>query len=150
MIRTFVHAIVEDLVSRGAATNGALPTPQTIAETFDRFVPRFASELLLPGQKARLATIRSTVLTSLTFLFTALENRGITLTAAEAAFTHPWELTVGGAPVTVELGGMRGLEGAFADGRPAIIDLKWANSAKRYRAMIDDGEAVQLSVYANH
>src|SRR5699024_3748225 len=148
MIGTFVHAIVEDLVSGGAATNGALPTPQTIAETFDRFVPRFASELLLPGQKARLGTIRSTVLASLTSLFTALENRGITLTAAEAAFTHPWELTIGGTPITVELSGMRDLEGAFADGRPTIIDLKWANSAKWYRAMIDDGEAVQLSAYS--
>src|SRR5699024_9137563 len=101
------------------------------------------------GQKARPGTIRSTVLASLTSLFTALENRGITLTAAEAAFTHPWELTIGGTPNTMELGGMRDLEGAFADGRPAIIDLKWANSVKRYREMIDDGEAVQLSVYAH-
>src|SRR5699024_3090856 len=90
MIGTFVHAIVEDLVSRGAATTGALPTTQNIAATFDRFVPRFASELLLPGQKARLGTIRSTVLASLTSLFTALANRGITLTGAEADFTHTW------------------------------------------------------------
>src|SRR5699024_12144833 len=88
MIGTFVHAIVEDLVSRGAATNGGLPTTQNFADTFDRFVPRFASELLLPGQKARLGTIRSTVLASLTSLFTALANRGITLTGAEADFTH--------------------------------------------------------------
>src|SRR5699024_3031983 len=149
MIGTFVHAIVEDLVSRGAATNGALPTTQNIADTFDRFVPRFASELLLPGQKARLGTIRPTVLASLTSLFTALANRGITLTGAEADFTHTWELTVGGAPKSVELGGMRDLEGAFDDGRPAIIDLKWSNSGKRFRTMIDDGEAVQLSVYSH-
>src|SRR5699024_6887613 len=149
MIGTFVHAIVEDLVSGGAATNGDIPTPQTIDETFDPFVPRFAPELLPPGQTARLGTLRSTVLASLTSLFTALENRGITPTAAEAAFAHPWELTIGGTPNTVELGGMRDLEGAFDDGRPAIIDLKWANSAKRYRTMIDDGEAVQLSVYSH-
>ncbi|WP_193627392.1 PD-(D/E)XK nuclease family protein [Brevibacterium sp. CFH 10365] len=148
MIGTFVHAIVEELVSRGAATNGTLPRTQNIADTFDRFVPRFASELLLPGQKARLGTIRSTVLASLTSLFTPLANRGITLTRAEADFTHTWELAVGGTPRSVELGGMRDLEGSFDDGRPAIIDLKWSNSGKRYRTMIDDGEAVQLSVYS--
>ncbi|SDS99035.1 PD-(D/E)XK nuclease superfamily protein [Brevibacterium sandarakinum] len=148
MIGTFVHAIVENLVTRGAAANGSLPTTPMIADTFDRFVPRFASELLLPGQKARLGTIRSTVLASLTSLFTALQNRGITLTGAEADFTHAWELTVGGSPRTVELGGMRDLEGTFDDGRPAIIDLKWSNSGKRYRTMIDEGEAAQLSVYS--
>ena len=148
MIGTFVHAIVENLVSRGAAANGSLPTTPMIADTFDRFVPRFASELLLPGQKARLGTIRSTVLASLTSLFTSLRNRGITLTGAEADFAHAWELTIGGSPRTVELGGMRDLEGTFDDGRPAIIDLKWSNSGKRYRTMIDEGEAAQLSVYS--
>lgn len=148
MIGTFVHAIVENLVTRGAAANGSLPTTPMIADIFDRFVPRFASELLLPGQKARLGTIRSTVLASLTSLFTALQNRGITLTGAEADFTHAWELTIGGSPRNVELGGMRDLEGTFDDGRPAIIDLKWSNSGKRYRTMIDEGEAAQLSVYS--
>ncbi|WP_193069910.1 PD-(D/E)XK nuclease family protein [Brevibacterium aurantiacum] len=148
MIGTFVHAIVENLVTRGAAANGSRPTTQIIADTFDRFVPRFASELLLPGQKARLGTIRSTVLASLTSLFTTLQDCGITLTGAEAAFTRAWKLTVGGSPRTVELAGMRDLEGTFDDGRPAIIDLKWSNSGKRYRTMIDDGEAVQLSVYS--
>lgn len=149
MIGTFVHAVVEELVSRGAAANVALPTPQAIAESFDRFVPRFASELLLPGQRARLGTIRSTVLASLTSLFTALQDRSITLTGAETDFTHVWELTVGGSPRTVELGGMRDLEGTFDDGRAAIIDLKWTNSGKRYRTMVDEGEAVQLSVYSH-
>src|SRR5699024_3839375 len=113
-----------------------------------RCVRRFGSELRLPGQNARLGSIRSTVLASLTSLFNALENRGITLTSAETDFTHTWEITVGGTPRSVELGGMRDLEGAFDDGRPAIIDLKWSNSDKRFRTMIDDGEAVQLSVYS--
>src|SRR5699024_6753169 len=67
-------------------------------------------------------------------------------TRAEADFTHTWELTVRGKPRSVELGGMRDLEGEIDDGRPAIIDLKWSNSGKRLRTMIDDGEAVQLSV----
>ena len=138
MIGTFVHAIVEKLVTRGAAPNGSLPTTQIIADTFDRFVPRFASELLLPGQKARLGTIRSTVLASLTSLFTTLQDCGITLTGAEAAFTRSWKLTVDGAPRTVELAGMRDLEGTIDDGRPVIIDLKWSNSGKRYRTMIDE------------
>ena len=149
MIGTFVHAIVEELFSRGEPADGAVPPTQEIAEIFDRFVPRFASELLLPGQKARLGTIRSTVLASLATLFTKLQERGITLTGAEAAFTHAWELTVSGSPTTVVLGGMRDLEGAIDDGRPVIIDLKWANSGKRYRTMVDEGEAVQLSVYSH-
>lgn len=148
MIGTFAHAVVEQLVVEGTTLHGAAPSAEAIARTFDRLVPRFASELLLPGQKARLGAIRSTTLGSLTQLFTTLQQRGITITAAEADFTYEWNLTVADTPRSVHLGGMRDLEGEFSDGRRSIIDLKWTNSGKRFRTMIDDGEAVQLSIYA--
>lgn len=148
MIGTLVHAAVQHLVDAGETGGDNTPTPSAIATTFDQLVPRFASELLLPGQLTRRNTIRSTALASLTHLFTALQDRGVHLTAAEADFNYGWTLTIAGTPKVIPLRGQRDLEGTFGDGRPAIVDLKWANYDKRYRTMIDDGEAVQLSVYS--
>jgi ATP-dependent helicase/nuclease subunit B len=148
MIGTLVHAVVQHLVDAGETSGDNNPTASAIAKTFDRLVPRFASELLLPGQLTRRNTIRSTALASLTHFFSALQERGVRLTAAEADFTYDWTLTIAGTPTVVPLRGQRDLEGTFDDGRPAIVDLKWANFDKRYRTMIDDGEAVQLSVYS--
>lgn len=154
MIGTLVHAVVEHLVRIGetnaAETSvGEIPSAATIATTFDSLVPRFAAELLLPGQLARRNTIRSIALASLTHLFTAAQSRGFNITGAEENFTVDWTLTIAGTPRTVQLRGQRDLDGAFVDGRPVIIDLKWANSDKRYRTMIHEGEAVQLSVYSH-
>lgn len=148
MIGTLVHAAVQHLVDAGETGGDNTPTPSAIATTFDRLVPRFASELLLPGQLTRRNTIRSTALASLTHLFTALQDRGVHLTAAEADFTYDWTLIIAGTPRVIPLRGQRDLEGTFDDGRLAIVDLKWANFDKRYRTMLDDGEAVQLSVYS--
>lgn len=148
MIGTLVHAVVQHLVDAGETRGDNSPTPSAIATTFDQLVPRFASELLLPGQLPRRNTIRSTALASLTHLFTALQDRGVHLTAAEADFNYDWTLTIAGTPRVIALRGQRDLEGTFDDGRPAIVDLKWANHDKRYRTMIDEGEAVQLSVYS--
>src|SRR5699024_8347863 len=148
MIGNLVHAVVEDLVQTNDSDNTAI-SPAGVGKTFDRLVPRFASELLLPGQLARKNTIRSTATASLLHLFTTLRNRGITIVGAETDFDHDWVLTVAGEAMTVQLRGQRDLQGAFSDSRPAIIDLKWANYEKRYRTMIDDGEAVQLSVYSH-
>lgn len=148
MIGTLVHAVAEHLVRSGDTSNGNIPPPSRIASMFDQLIPRFASELLLPGQLTRRNKIRSTALASLTHLFEDLHERGISITAAEVDFAFDWTLTIAGSPTMVQLRGQRDLEGAFEDGRPAIIDLKWANYDKRYRTMIDDGEAVQLSVYS--
>lgn len=148
MIGTLVHAVVQHLIDAGETSGDNIPTPSAIATTFDRLVPRFASELLLPGQLTRRNTIRSTALASLTHLFTALKERGVRITAAEADFTYDWTLIIAGTPTVIPLRGQRDLEGTFDDGRLAIVDLKWANFDKRYRTMLDDGEAVQLSVYS--
>lgn len=150
MIGTFIHAVVERLVRDGEATGGASPTPAAIRSVYDTLLPRFAAELLLPGSRARTELIRATTIGSLTNLFARLRQRGITITGAEAAFSHPWALNVNSEQMTVDLIGLRDLDGEFTDGRPAVIDLKWANSAKRFRTMVDEGEAVQLSIYTHN
>lgn len=148
MIGTLVHAVVEDLVRSGAASNGTPLVEDTVASTLDRLVPRFAAELLLPGQLARRIAVRSLASASVLRLFDEAQRRGFVITGAEVDFTYGWTLTIAGTPRSILLRGQRDLEGVFADGRPVIIDLKWANSDKRYRSMIHDGEAVQLSVYS--
>ena len=86
MIGNLAHAVVEDLVqARNDSDNSAI-SPAGVGSTFDRLVPRFASELLLPGQLARKNTIRSTATASLVHLFTTLRNCGITIVGAETGF----------------------------------------------------------------
>jgi ATP-dependent helicase/nuclease subunit B len=148
MIGTLVHSVAEHLVRSGETCKGAAPSATAIAAAFDRLVPRFAAELRLPGQLARKNTVRSTATASLINLFTTAQSRGFAITGAEVDFSVDWQLTIAGTPRTVQLRGQRDLEGTFADGRPVIVDLKWANSDKRYRTMVHDGEAVQLSVYS--
>lgn len=65
MIGTLVHAVVEHLVRTGAVADDAIPSPQMIARTFEQFVPRFASELLLPGQSSRHNALLTTTVGSL-------------------------------------------------------------------------------------
>lgn len=148
MVGSLIHSVVEHLILDGKVTDGRVPSHETIAATFDRLVPRFAAELLLPGQQSRLGMIKSISISSLTTLFSTLARRQISITGAEVAFTSSVTLSVSGAPTTLSLVGTRDLDGSFADGRPAVIDLKWTNWHKGYRAKIDTGEAVQLSVYA--
>ncbi|AZT97726.1 RecB family exonuclease [Brevibacterium aurantiacum] len=149
MIGSLVHSVVEHLILDGAATDGSVPSDETISATFDRLVPRFAAELLLPGQQARLGMIKSISLSSLTALFSTLARREISITGAEVDFASSVTLSISSEPTTFTLVGTRDLDGSFADGRPAVIDLKWTNWHKGYRAKIDTGEAVQLSVYAH-
>lgn len=148
MLGLLVHAVVEHLVVSGAADDGAVPTRSDIQEVFDRFVPRFASELLLPGSRARLESVRTTTLDSLTELFSTLATRGLHVTGAESEFRSEITLDIAGVPLTIELMGFRDLDAQLPDGRPAVIDLKWTYSPRTYREAVNEGEAVQLSIYS--
>ncbi|WP_019159043.1 PD-(D/E)XK nuclease family protein [Brevibacterium senegalense] len=148
MLGLLVHAVVEHLVVSGAADDGAVPTRSDIQEVFDRFVPRFASELLLPGSRARLESVRTTTLDSLTELFRTLASRGLHVTGAETEFHSEITLDIAGVPLTIGLTGFRDLDAQLPDGRPAVIDLKWTYSPRTYREAVNEGEAVQLSIYS--
>ena len=148
MLGLLVHAVVEHLVVSGAADGGAVPTQSDIKEVFERFVPRFASELLLPGSRARLESVLTTTLDSLTELFSTLADHGLHVTGAESEFHSQLTLDIAGTPRTTELMGFRDLDAELTDGRPAVIDLKWTYSPRTYREAVNEGEAVQLSIYS--
>src|SRR5699024_1276946 len=74
-------------------------------------------------------------------------DRGLRITAAEAVIDEPLTLTIAGAHRPIRLKGSRDLVGEFADGRTAVLDLKWTRRPKTYRTAVDDDEAVQLSIY---
>ena len=147
MIGTLVHAVVQHLVDTGLATGGAVPAATAIGDCFNRLVPRYASELLLPGNQTRLATLRSTTIGTVRGLFSTLADRGLRITAAEADIDEPLTLTIAGADRSLRLKGSRDLVGEFADGRTAVLDLKWTRGPKTYRTAVDEDEAVQLSIY---
>src|SRR5699024_7800522 len=125
MIGTLVHAVVQHLVDTGLMAGGAVPAATAIGDCFDPLVPRYASELLLPGNQTRLATLRSTTIGTVRGLFSTLADRGLRITAAEAVIDEPLTLTIAGAHRPIRLKGSRDLVGEFADGRTAVLDLKW-------------------------
>lgn len=153
MIGTLVHKVVETLfedVVAPAADAGRLvgPTPDQIAGTFDDLVPRFAAELLLPGQTRRRRSVRAAALRSIGRLFDLLALHGLAMTGSESPFELPVRLDVDGRELTVPFGGSRDVDALDpATGEPVVIDLKWTNSRNRYRKVLSDGESLQLASY---
>ena len=92
--------------------------------------------------------MRTTTLDSLTELFRTLADRGLHVTGAESEFRSEITLDIAGVPRTIELMGFRDLDAQLPDGRPAVIDLKWTYSPRTYREAVNEGEAVQLSIYS--
>ncbi|MFC0674880.1 PD-(D/E)XK nuclease family protein [Brachybacterium hainanense] len=153
MVGTLVHAVVEQLVAelfdeQLGGVRPTVPDPARIGAVFDRTVPRLASELDLPGRSAERAEIRARAIRSIEELLRRMTDAGLRITGTESRFDLPLSLEVDGAGTTVRFVGSRDVDAVDAQGRPAVIDLKWASSAKTYEDLHDTGEAIQLASYA--
>ncbi|MDO5730367.1 PD-(D/E)XK nuclease family protein [Corynebacterium sphenisci] len=154
MIGTFLHGIVETLVADAPADRPARPTAAEVSGLFDELLPRYASELSLPGRARLREQVRQEAMASIPGLFRALADAGLHPVAAEADFSFPLRLTLrdpgGDATLDheVQIRGFRDLDAEDAAGGPAVVDLKYTGNGRRYRDRIGAAQDLQLVVYA--
>lgn len=147
MIGIFAHKLVEELHHDLSAQLRAVPTPEEIDRKIDDLLPHLASELLLPGQSARLKNLRAVLSSNVMKFFTWVSAAGITIQDVEKPFEKTLELTVDGKQVAVPVRGSIDVAGIDGEGRPAVIDLKWSNRDKYRLEEVREGKALQLALY---
>lgn len=147
MLGSFAHKVVEELHGQLYAENRAVPTAEEVRATIERLLPHFASELLLPGEKARRHAVKGTLEAAVTTFFEQLQRGGVALQSMEAEFGKELTFTADGTRHTVPVRGRADAVGIDEAGRSVVVDLKWSNSDKYRRAEVQDGEALQLALY---
>lgn len=147
MIGSFAHRVIEELHILLRPQHRAVPTDGEIRTVIDTLVPQVASELLLPGQKARRLTVVAAVKEAARTFFTQLQRGGVALQEVEERFTKDLQLVTGSGVLSVPVVGAADAVGIDAEGRRVVIDLKWYNSAKYLREKIRKGTALQLALY---
>ncbi|WP_104138795.1 PD-(D/E)XK nuclease family protein [Arthrobacter sp. ZGTC131] len=147
MLGIFAHKVAEVLQVQLRAEHRAVPEQDEVRTAVDRLLPQLASELLLPGQKSRLAGVRATVETTVMTFFEQLQRGGVVLQEMEKGFEKELHFTAGGNNYTVPVTGRADAVGIDAAGRTVVVDLKWTNGEKYRREEIQRGEALQLALY---
>ena len=147
MLGSFAHKVVEVLHGQLYADNRAVPSQDEVRKTIDQLLPHFASELLLPGEKARRHAVQGTLEAAVAIFFEQVQRGGIALQSMEEEFCKELLLTVGGSEHLVPVSGRADAVGIDDAGRTVVVDLKWSNSDKYRRTEVQDGEALQLALY---
>lgn len=152
MIGSWLHAAVEQLVEDHLAeTTSALmqPSPEDIRATLEQLLPVYAAELLMAGRRRQRLALLADGTRTIGTLFNTLAEAGARITGVEQPFetTIPGSRGKNGQPLV--LNGLRDLDVELADGRRAIIDLKYSGAKNLHARWIQQGIALQLAVYAH-
>ena len=125
----------------GPLPNNAAAVREAVAALLDEMLPEIGSPLLLPGRLREREDVHRNTIESAVVLVRILKNRGLSVTATERSISRRLDDRTG-------LRGIIDLELAAADGRPAIVDLKWSDWDRYRRQEIAEARPVQLAVYA--
>ncbi|KAB2910115.1 MAG: PD-(D/E)XK nuclease family protein [Kofleriaceae bacterium] len=128
------HRLVQYLAQAGSLN----ADPATIRAAIDRLVPGIAAQLLLPGMSFELHQLRHQLTVAVMALARLLEANAMTIEAVEEDLAAAW--------MGVNLVGRLDLRLRRADGRDAVLDLKWGRG--KHRKDLETGRALQLAVYA--
>ncbi len=129
-------------IARRLLRPGAPPPEATVraaaGHLFEELLPQMAAPLQRPEFAGELATARDLVPAALEALVRLMHERGLEIVGTEL----DREGVVGNLALhgRIDLAVRQGV-------RPAILDLKWTRSERRYRKEIVDGDAVQLAIY---
>ncbi len=114
---------------------------ERVAALLEEMLPEIGSPLLLPGRLREREDLLRNTIESAVVLVGILKNRGLSVHATERSVSSPLD-------ERSELQGIVDLELVSADGRPAIVDLKWSERDRYRRQEISEARPVQLAVYA--
>lgn len=147
MIGSLAHKVVEVLHGRLRVEHLAVPEGGEVARVIEELLPQMASELLLPGQKARRLTVVAAIAEAALGFFRGLERAGVALQDVEKAFVKELKLVTEEGVLAIPVQGSADAVGIDTEGRTVVVDLKWYNSAKFLRQRVQDGRALQLALY---
>ena len=134
---TLGHRLVEGLHLAGALERPA-ELQYHIEAHLDRLLREEGAVLLRAGMTFELAQLRKQFASSIARLAVLLDESGLTVVDVESTVEVPWR--------TGALTGRFDLILADAQGREAILDLKWGR--RRYEDLLARGHAIQLAVYS--
>jgi ATP-dependent helicase/nuclease subunit B len=144
LVGTLAHKIAQDLFHPGPA-----PDPETVETAAEaritELLPQMAATLLLPAAAGELASAKVAVPQALAELARFLRFKKLTVVAVE----HPFSVA-GALDADTEVRGFIDLLAKSPTGRLVVVDLKWQRRESRRRAELENGLALQLSVYARH
>ncbi len=142
---SFCHQVLERVFGEGA---DPLPSPAEgaarVERCFDARLPLDAAPLALPSAGRARAQLRAELASATRTLLERLAEAGLHIDRLELALDEPIDLAGRGPR---RLMGSVDCVARDARGRPAVIDFKYAGN-KKYPALIAEGRAVQLAVYA--
>ncbi|ASN51432.1 PD-(D/E)XK nuclease family protein [Sinomonas sp. R1AF57] len=147
MIGTFAHRVIERLHEVLHASNRAVPTGSEIDAAIEELLPEFASELLLPGQKARRLTVVAAVGEAARTFFATLQRGGVALQAVEKEFEKDLRLVTDDGVLSIPVVGSADAVGIDEEGRTVVVDLKWSSTGRYLREKVQKGTALQLALY---
>ncbi|MBX3259466.1 MAG: PD-(D/E)XK nuclease family protein [Labilithrix sp.] len=132
------HRLVEELHGEDAFALAEDAFLARATAVFERLLRTEGATLLLPGASIERLQLTRQVRQGIRALYRYLAEGGFRIAGVEEIVTTD--------SVVGPLHGRLDLRLVDRDGRSAILDLKWGASS--YRALLADGRAVQLAVYA--
>jgi hypothetical protein len=140
LLGLLAHRVVEQLYRHDDAISWPVRrVHQWFDPALDRIVHEEGAVLLMSGRRADLESFRMQFRASLAQLHESLQ-------AAGAIAVEPEKSLAGDTP----LGSLRGISDllvTLANGRQALIDMKWAGNTK-YRKQLNHQTHIQLAIYA--
>ena len=143
LLGTFAHAILEELLLGPDRLDLSRATPAEAADAalraFDRRVEREAAPLVVRGAEVERHRARQVISETARSLVELLQGGGWTPVAAEAELAGRFEGAdlAGKADLLLDRAGGRG-----------VLDLKLARSSAYFREKLEQGQALQVALYA--
>jgi RecB family exonuclease len=144
LVGTLAHRIAQEIFGPGDP-----PEPETLEITakarLTELLPQIAVTLLLPGAAGELAAAKIAVPQALAELARFLRSEKLSVVGIEYPFG-----VAGALDDDTEVMGRIDVLAKSTTGRLVVVDLKWQRREGRRRAELENGVALQLSVYARH
>ncbi|WP_175637473.1 RecB family exonuclease [Sinomonas mesophila] len=147
MIGTFAHRVIERLHEGLRAEHRAVPTDAEISAAIDGLLPAAASELLLPGQKARRLTVVAAITEAARVFFSRLQSGGVALQEMEKPILRELQLVTQDGVLAIPVSGSADAVGIDSEGHTVVVDLKWSSGGGHLREKVRKGTALQLALY---
>jgi RecB family exonuclease len=132
------HRLVEELHKENAFELDVDRFVDRASELLDRLFETEGATLLLRGASNERVQLKQQIVRAMRELHRYLSDAGFRIVAVEE------QVRTTSTSATIE--GRLDIRLADADGKPAVLDLKWGSST--YRKLLETGSAVQLAAYA--